>query len=301
MYGVVLSVAACLRAGTRVDVAWIVGDHGFADTDPTDALALTPGGGRIGALLGGALDGQLVDLAGRQALAGRLLDLEVGFVDATIAGLPSGGRLRCILTPATALPVELWPLLTAREPVCVVSTIVDDVVTDTELYTADSIGEAGDDVAARFRTGVASATFIDGKAVTVLRPTTRLVVMGAGPIAEALAAAATLLGWKAVATTDPDTAAGLIAGLSAMDSLVVMGHEVEPVGRVLAAALTSLVGYIGALGSRAMQDTRAEWLAYRGFEDLDRINGPAGLAIGAKTPAEIAVAILAESLAVRNA
>jgi xanthine dehydrogenase accessory factor len=82
--------------------------------------------------------------------------------------------------------------------------------------------------------------------------------------------------------------------------VVVMGHDVELSSRMLAAALASEAGYIGALGSQKMQQQRADWLAYQGITDLDRVNGPAGLAIGAATPAEIAVSILAQVIAVRN-
>jgi xanthine dehydrogenase accessory factor len=64
--------------------------------------------------------------------------------------------------------------------------------------------------------------------------------------------------------------------------------------------LSSDVGYIGALGSRRTQQGRADWLAYRGITDLERIHGPAGLDIGAKTPAEIAVSILAEAIALKS-
>ena len=98
MYGIALSVAACLRAGTRVDVAWVVATDLPASRGPADAVAITPGGGRVGSLLSGALDGQLADLAGRIS-QGRLVDLRVSDVDALVAGLSAGGIARCLLVP----------------------------------------------------------------------------------------------------------------------------------------------------------------------------------------------------------
>ena len=49
-------------------------------------------------------------------------------------------------------------------------------------------------------------------------------------------------------------------------------------GRVLEAALSGAVGYIGSIGPRSVRDGRADWLAYRGVTDLGRVHGPAGLA-----------------------
>ncbi len=87
----------------------------------------------------------------------------------------------------------------------------------------------------------------------------------------------------------------MLAGLASIDKLVVAAHDIDLAGPVLAAALASDVGYIGALGGHRMQASRADWLAYRGITDLDRIHGPAGLDIGAESPAEIAISILAEA------
>ena len=60
--------------------------------------------------------------------------------------------------------------------------------------------------------------------------------------------------------------------------------------------ITGGAGYIGALGSMRMQQNRADWLAYRDVTDLSRVRGPAGLDIGARTPAEIAVSVLAQAI-----
>ncbi len=296
MYGIALSVAACLRAGTRVDVAWVVATDVAASRGPADAVALTPGGGRVGSLLSGALDGQLADLAGR-ITQGRLVGLRVSDVDALVAGLSAGGGARCLLVPAGELPAELWTLLLERRPLCIVSRLDGADVLDTAVFTADTVGEAGETAAAMFGRGVSEATVSDDTVVTVLWPVAKLVVVGSGPVASALDAAAALLGWQTEIVNDVAVATGLIAALAPLDKVVVAAHDLELAGSALAAALETEVGYIGALGGRRMQQTRADWLAYRGITELDRIHGPAGLDIGAETPAQIAVAILAQALA----
>jgi xanthine dehydrogenase accessory factor len=299
VYEIALSVAACLRSGTQVDVAWAIEAHGFGSYDRTEALAITPGGGRIGSLLSGSANEQLAD---RVAAAGqgRLVELRVGEIDALAAGLSCGGDARCLLVPATELPEELWGHLRSREPVCLVSRLDGDQVASTALFTTETIADAGEQVAQRFARGASDSVVTADTVVTILWPVPKLVIVGAGAIAEALQAAAGLLGWHTQPVRDISTAKGVIAGLAVLDKLVVISHDDDVAGPALQAALASDVGYIGALGSRRTQQSRADWLASRGVTDLDRVHGPAGLAIGASTPAEIAVSIIAEALAVRS-
>jgi xanthine dehydrogenase accessory factor len=271
-----------LGAGTRVDVAWPVAADGVA-VPADEAIALTPGGGRVGSVLGGALDGQLSEAAA--AGTSRLVDVELSEVDALVAGLPQGGLVRCLVVAAVDLPDSLWDRLVARESVNLVAFMDGDRVTRTELT------EAGDDDG--------PTRVEDDRVVTVLRPVTKLVIAGAGPIAEAIARAAHLLGWRVLVHDDVNEAVGQVTTLSAMDNLVVIGHDDRLTGAALEAALAGPVGYIGSVGPRRLQDSRADWLVRRGVDDLDRIHGPAGLPIGASSPAEIAVSVLAEALALR--
>jgi xanthine dehydrogenase accessory factor len=299
VYEIALTVAACLRSGTRVDVAWAVETHGFSSRDHSEALALTPGGGQVGSVLSGSVNDQLADLAA-SGVTGRLVSLQVGDLAASLAGLSCGGDARCLLVPSTDLPAELWDHLRRREPVCLVTSLDGDRVLGTTMLTADTIASASEDVAQLFQRGVSDTVITDDTVVTVLWPVPKMLIVGGGGIAEALASAATLLGWQPQAVTDVSSATGLIAGLAAMDNLVVLSHDDDLAGPALEAALAGDVGYIGALGSRRTQHSRAQWLADRGITDLDRIHGPAGLDIGANTPAEIAVSIVAEALATKT-
>jgi xanthine dehydrogenase accessory factor len=297
VYGIALTVAACLRAGTRADVAWLVEADGLPVDDWSAAVAFTPGGGRTGTLMGGALDGPLADLAGRRD-QGRLVDVEVAEIDAMIAGIPGAGRARCLLVPAGALPAELWDLALARQPLCLVCRVEGDLVAESHLYTGADIAEAGETAAELFARRVAGSATVDDRVVSVFWPVPQLVIVGDGPVAAALDRAGALVGWHTRHITDGEAAPGVIAGLAAIDKVVVTGHDLELTGAGLLAALDSEVGYIGALGSRRLHETRRDWLAYRGVTDLARVHAPAGLDIGADTPATIAVAILAEAIAV---
>ncbi len=159
------------------------------------------------------------------------------------------------------------------------------------------MADAGETVESLFTAGQSGSTMTGNLVVSVFRAVPQLVVVGDTDVAGALVELASHIGWNARVAADAGSATGMIATLSGQDKVVVAAHDLELAGSALMAALESDVGYIGALGARRMQETRADWLAYRGVTDLTRIHGPAGLDIGADTPAEIAVSILAEAIA----
>jgi xanthine dehydrogenase accessory factor len=292
VYDISLSVAACARAGTRADVAWMI-----APNASDEALAFTPGGGRIGSIASGAFDSVLADVSARQLSRGRLVKHEVTDLEQQTCGLPAGSTAEFLVVPAEQFPAEIWPALLDRQTVGIRCRIHDGEVQSVALIGDD---EESEQVQALIRQGKAANLVQDDGVVTVWAPVTRLVVAGAGPIAEALVDQAQLLGWKTALEARPDRVAGISAQLSYLDAIVVMGHEVEPASRCLLAALQSEAGYIGSLGSPAMQQARADWLALQDVFDLSRVHGPAGLDIGARTPQEIAVAIAAEIIARRD-
>jgi xanthine dehydrogenase accessory factor len=299
MYGIAIAVTACVQAGTRADVAWLVGADGLDVTDWSDAVAFTPGGGRTGSILGGALDGKLEDLAGRWS-TGRLLDLELTQVDALIAGLPVGGSVSAVMAPAETLPPRVWEMAAKREHFCVVADLDGDEVTSMSAYSADTIAEADPDTQELFRSGQVGSRRGDARVTSIFTAFPQMVVVGSTPVGQALVDLAATLDWQVHLVTQPGEVMGHIAPLSALDKVVVTGHDIELAGSALAAALDSEAGYIASLGSREMQAQRVDWLAYRGITELDRVHGPAGLDIGANTPAEIAVSIVAEAIAARH-
>ena len=150
--------------------------------------------------------------------------------------------------------------------------------------------------------------------IHVFNPPLRLFVVGAVHITQALAPMAAMLGYavtvvdprRAFATptrfadvrvldTWPDEALAAEA-LDARSAVVTLTHDPKLDDPALAAALASQAFYIGCLGSRRTHAKRLERLTRAGFDaaQFARLHGPVGLAIGARTPAEIATAILAE-------
>ena len=131
-------------------------------------------------------------------------------------------------------------------------------------------------------------------------PVPSVLVVGAGAIADALIAQAALLGWTARRVTTLDEALAAVAGFSDADVLVLLDHD-PAFDAVLAEGLRHGRGFLGALGSRHTQAARRERLLATGLsdDDLAALHGPVGLDLGARTPAETAVSIVAQVIAHR--
>lgn len=278
MYDVALSVLACLRANTDVHVAWIVSDDA---SDETEAVALTPGGGQIGSLLGGALDDAISRALPTIGELGGIVDVELGPAESLISGIPQGTELRIAIVPGAVVSEDIWAALAEREAVAFAFRLDGHRFTGIDpMDTADGQTVSDDD-----------------RLICRYTPVPRAVIVGSGPIAEALERGFEVVGWTPMLVPNISEASGMAATLAPIDGIIVMGHDVETAGRALQAAIGSKAGYIGSLGSTAMQELREEWLAYRGVAWDHRIHGPAGLPIGASNAGEIAISIVAEAVA----
>ena len=188
-----------------------------------------------------------------------------------------------------------------REPVCLVTDLdADGLAVSTRLVEVEHVEAEDADVVAAWSSGRSATHVSPGRVVTVLRPVPTLVAAGPGPVGDAVARMADVLGWRVHRAPDPGSAIPLVVGLTVLDSLVVTGHDDEVAGRILEAGLSSRVGYVGVVAPRARQQARLTWLTDRNVTGLERIHGPAGLDIGARTPGEVAAAVLAEAIAVHR-
>jgi xanthine dehydrogenase accessory factor len=155
----------------------------------------------------------------------------------------------------------------------------------------------------RGRSTTAVGALVNGSEalVDVLWPTPRLLVVGEGVIADALRALARYMEWSVAVSNDREHCVRELTSLTRADATVVLSHDLELAGPALKAALGGGAGYVGALGARRTQAARAHWLQDNGVvpSQVARIRGPAGLDLGARTPQETALSIVAEILAAR--
>lgn len=127
-----------------------------------------------------------------------------------------------------------------------------------------------------------------------------VVIGGAGELAEVIGAQAALLGWETVTVTGAAEAEKVLTAQRDAACLVLLSHEPEFDVPTLRTALALGIPYVGALGSRRTTARRREGLVAAGVREaeLARVHGPIGLDLGARTPAETALAICAEILGV---
>ena len=303
----VLSQAGRWRElGRRVAVATVVATRRSAPRPVGSKLVVSESGQLAGSVSGGCVENDVV-LAAQDVLAGgppRLLTYGITDEMAFGVGLPCGGEIDVFVEE-----------LTDAERPDVMLTVV----------AGEGVGERLHDpelVEAARRRGRSHVLELGDRTVLadVSAPPTRLFVYGAVDTAEALCRAAKLLGWRTVvadarasfATPERIPSADELLLLWPDEALahvqpdlgtavIVLTHDDKFDLPLIRGALASDAFYVGWIGSRRNQERRRGLLREGGVSDdeLERIAGPSGLDIGADTPAETALSMLAEILAVR--
>ena len=292
--------------GHKVWLVTVIETWGSAPRPPGALLSLRGDGLVVGSVSGGCVEDDLIDRLrhGERVDHPSLITYGVTKEEAARFGLPCGGNLRLVQEPlADAAWIDEVLARTARHEL-VARTL--DLDTGKVQVEAASRGDVFD---------------FDGKRLRALfGPRWRLLIIGAGQLSRAVAQMALALDfeviccdprdeynltWDVPGTTFskamPDDLV-LELQLDPHSAVVAVTHDPKLDDLVLLEALKSPAFYIGALGSRGNTAKRRERLALFDLSpaEIDRLHGPIGLDIGSKTPAEIAVAIVAEIVAVKN-
>lgn len=295
------------EAGHSATIGTVTRTWGSAPRPVGAMLVIRDDGHVMGSVSGGCVEDDLIGKVRDHKLAAGKPEVTTYGVSAEEAarwGLPCGGTLQLVLEPVSKQS-KLPELL--------------EIIQRHELVARFLDMETG---AVRLEPGKWSdALEFDGKMLkTVHGPRWRLLIIGAGQTSRYLAQMAMALDYH-VTVCDPreeyadewDLAgATVVRGYpddvvtqmnpDAHMAVVAVTHDPKLDDAALLEALKSPCFYIGALGSKKNNDARRKRLA--GFDlsvdEIARLRGPVGLKIGAKTPPEIAVAILAEMTAVRR-
>ena len=305
-------------AGDRIAIATVVATRRSAPRPIGSKLAVSEGGELAGSVSGGCVESEVVEAA-HEVLAGgepRLLTFGISDDLALSVGLPCGGEIDVWVSEPDPELLGRLADVAREERRAVVFTDLDD---GTQRLVLDGDDPVADDL---IRGGHSKVVELQGRPVfaNVFGPPPRLLVYGAVDTADALCAAARGLGWHTIvadargrfATRErlPNAHEVIVAWpeetLAQVQpdhatAVVVLTHDDKFDIPMLVGTLTTDAYYIGALGSRRNQERRRERLLEAGVDEsaLDRISGPAGLDIGAHTPAETALSMLAEIMAVR--
>lgn len=295
-----------LQQGYRAHLFTVIQTWGSAPRLPGAILVVREDGHLVGSVSGGCIEDDLADQARLQQLPRQPAILEYGInqAEAQRFGIPCGGQLKIFAEPLhNAEP--LAPILQSLAKRNLLKRSVHLQTGEVRLQHVRPEGQphlAGDWFHSYFG------------------PQWRLLIIGANQLGSILAAMAQALDFH-VLICDPreemreewhvegaDWRSGmpddvvLEIGADHHTAIVAVTHDPKLDDMALLEALTSDAFYIGALGSRKNQEKRKQRL--RSFElteaEVDRLHGPVGLAIGSRTPAEIAVSILAELIQVRS-
>jgi xanthine dehydrogenase accessory factor len=288
--------------GDRVALATVVATRRSAPRPVGSKLAVSERGELLGSVSGGCVESDVAVQAAEVIAAGtpRLLTYGIDDEQAWSIGLPCGGEIDVF--------VERFDGELRDEPGVTLTVLEGERAGQREVVPLDALER-----------GPSRVLELDGEMVfaDVVAPPPSLVVVGAVDTAEELCRAAKALGWRTT-VIDPRPALVSRERLPSPDELVtawpdaleagedtavvVLTHEERLDVPALTAAFASPAFYVGAIGSRRTQEKRRVRLLDAGIteEQLDRLAGPAGLDLGAHTPAETAVSILAEVLAVRE-
>ncbi len=304
------------RAGHAVALVTVVQTWGSAPRPPGALLAIRDDGLLSGSVSGGCVEDDLIartqaalKAPGLSTGAARpcLITYGVSQEEAARFGLPCGGTLRLLQEPLLDVGwvVELLARTAAQQLVARTVTLETGAV---QLRSAER----------------AQAMQFDGLTLTtVFGPKWRLLLIGAGQLSQAVARIALMLDFE-VLVCDPReeygaTLSSAVPGIRRVEgmpddvvremqpdahtAIVALTHDPKLDDMALLEALQSQAYYVGALGSRRNQIARKQRLAEHfdlTAEQLERLHGPVGLALGARTPAEIAVTIVAEMIQVRR-
>ncbi|SPH17402.1 putative xanthine dehydrogenase subunit A [Defluviimonas aquaemixtae] len=298
------------HAGDGAAIATVVETWGSAPRPVGSQLAVSGKGEMMGSVSGGCVEGAVVEEAHAALVDGtpRLLTFGVSDEEAFAVGLACGGTIRVLVEPVgAALPeAMLADIVAGREGRVPVAYIVDLETWARRLAPRDGT------FAERFRSdksGIEGAEFVH-----IHNPPLRMIIVGAVHIAQPLVHMARACGYDPlivdpreafasesrfpgeVITHDwPDEAIAAV-GLDQRTAVVTLTHDPKLDDPAIQAALRSEVFYLGCLGSTRTHAKRVARLTEAGFTEAEiaRIHAPVGLDIGAKSPGEIAVSVMAQ-------
>ena len=300
-----------VRAGRSVAIATVVETWGSAPRPVGSQLVIDGDGAMEGSVSGGCVEGAVI-VEALDAMGdgkARLLDYGVSDDEAFAVGLACGGQIRVLVEPVGgAMPVDvLEQVVAARQARMPVAYVADLSGTGRSVATPDAYPD-------RFRLDRSGVEENGTTFVAVHNPPLRMLVVGGVHIAQHLLPMARACGYDPVlidprpafasAARFPQTVilddwpdeALAHAGLDARTAVVTLTHDPKLDDPAIQAALRSDVFYLGCLGSKRTHAKRVARLEAAGFapEDIARIHAPVGLDIGGRSPAEIAVSIMAQ-------